>query len=162
MQKISHKHVNGHMSIGPVTLFACHKNPQFYPYLLDITFHLYEIKFWKLFFLFCGCKTWPNKCKSVAKPFSTTSICTIHMHSGNLIHFWSTSHYWILLISLNRLKVLNYIRVVKETCQNIHSFYSSLQNTCHVAILFYFGQICEECWFLGQYCTDLFKNWLYM
>src|ERR1700735_4675789 len=112
------------MSIGSVTLFTCHKNSQFYPYLLNITFHLQEIKFRKLF-LFGGCKTWPKKCKSnkkVAKqhPYALfTCILEISFIFG-LLH--TIEYYLLVSISVAMVttddfqKKLNYN--VKEICQN--------------------------------------------
>ena len=112
------------MSIGSVTLFTCHKNSQFYPYLLDITFHLHEIKFWKLF-LFGGCKTWPKKFKSnekVAKKHSYALFACILGISFifGLLH--TIEYYLLVSISVAMVttddfqKKLNYN--VKEICQN--------------------------------------------
>jgi hypothetical protein len=86
------------MSVGSVTLFTCHKNSQFYPYLLDITFHLHEF-FFENYFFFGGCKTWPKKCKSnkqVAKqhPYALfTCILGISFIFG-LLH---TIEYYLLV-----------------------------------------------------------------
>ena len=113
------------MSVGSVTLFKCHKNSQFYPYLLDITLHLHEINS----FFFGGCKTWPKKCKSnkkVAKqhPYALfTCILEISFIFGPL----HTIEYY-LLVSISVAMVmtddfqnkLNYnVMEICKNCENI-------------------------------------------
>src|ERR1700728_4138253 len=109
------------MSVGSVTLFTCHKNSQFYPYLLDITLHLHEIN---SFFGECK-KTWPKKCKSnkkVAKqhPYALfTCILGISFIFG-LLH--TIEYYLLVSISVAMVmtddfqKKLNYN--VMEICKN--------------------------------------------
>ena len=113
------------MSVGSVTLFKCHKNSQFYPYLLDITLHLHEINS----FFFGGCKTWPKKCKSnkkVAKQHLYvlfTCILGIPFISG-LLH--TIQYYLLVSISVAAVttddfqKKLNYnVKKMRKNCENI-------------------------------------------